>query len=180
DAATLSIAADHKTKTYGAADPALSYVASGFQFGDTAATVLTGGLARAPGENVGSYAISQGTLVANTNYTISFTGHDLVIDAATLAIAADHKTKTYGAADPALTYVATGFQFGDTAATVLTGALARAPGENVGNYAISQGTLVANTNYTISFTGHDLVIDAATLAIAADHKTKTYGNTFLF
>src|SRR5207244_989588 len=142
--ATLAIAADHKTKTYGASDPALTYVASGFQFGDTAATVLTGALTRAAGENVGNYAISQGTLIANTNYTISFTGHDLVIDAATLAIAADHKTKTYGAADPALTYVASGFQFGDTAATVLTGALTRAPGENVGNYAISQGTLAGS------------------------------------
>src|SRR5205823_8814983 len=140
--ATLAIAADHKTKTYGAADPALTYVATGFQFGDTAATVLTGLLSRAPGENVGSYAISQGTLVANANYTISFTGHDLVIEAATLAIAADHKTKTDGAADPALTYVATGFQFGDTAATVLTGSLPRAPGENVGSHAISQGTHV--------------------------------------
>ena len=178
--ATLSIAADHKTKTYGAADPGLTYLATGFQFGDTAATVLTGALTRAPGENVGSYAISQGTLVANANYTISFTGHDLVIDPATLSIAADHKTKTYGAADPALTYVASGFQFGDTAATVLTGALARAAGENVGSYAISQGTLVANTNYTISFTGHDLVIEAATLGITANNQTKTYGNTFTF
>src|SRR5207249_9324699 len=85
-----------------------------------------------------------------------------------------------GQSDPALTYVASGFQFGDTAATVLTGALTRAAGENVGSYAISQGTLAANANYTISFTGHDLVIDPAPLGITANNQTKTYGNTFTF
>src|SRR5439155_21526061 len=122
-----------------------------------------------------NYAFIQGQLVANSNYTIIFTGNGLVIDATTFPFAALFRSKTYGVADPALTYVASGFQFGDTAATVLTGALTRAAGENVGNYAIRQGTLQARTNYTISFTGHDLVIDAATLAIAADHKTKTYG-----
>ena len=43
----------------------------------------------------------------------------------------------------------------DTAASVLTGALARAQsgtlaGEQVGGYAITQGTLAADSNYTIA------------------------------
>ena len=41
--------------------------------------MLTGQLTRAPGEAVGAYAISQGTLAANANYTIAFTGNDLYI-----------------------------------------------------------------------------------------------------
>ena len=35
---------------------------------------LSGSLSRAAGETVASYAIGQGTLAANANYTISYTG----------------------------------------------------------------------------------------------------------
>ena len=105
--------------------------------------MLTGLLSRAAGEHVSSYAIGQGSLVADTDYTISFTGSSLAITPATLSVTANAQTKVYGAGDPALTYVATGFQFTDTEATVLGGALSRAAGEHVASYAIGQGTLAA-------------------------------------
>ena len=95
---------------------------------DTAATVLTGPWSSAVGNTgrrtVGDYAITQGTLAANSNYTITFTGSTLTITPATLTIAAKPETKVYGSADPTLAYTASGFQFSDTAATVLTGASA--------------------------------------------------------
>ncbi len=72
-------------------------------------------------------------------------------------------SKVYGAADPALTYTASGFQLTDTAASVLTGVLSRDAGEDVGNYAINQNTLASNANYTISYTGNDLEITSAIL-----------------
>src|SRR5262249_47369674 len=162
-------------KVYGAPDLTLSYTVSGLKFSDTAAAVLTGGLSRAAGENVGSYAISQGSLTANANYTMAFTGNTLVITAATLTVTANHQSKVYGAADPTLSYSASGFRFSDTAATVLTGGLARAAGANVGSYAITQGSLAANTNYTISFTSNTLTITPATLTITATHQSKVYG-----
>jgi len=174
-AATLSIVADPQSKVYGASDPALSYVASGFANDDTADSVLSGTLSRAAGENVGNYAILQGSLVANSNYTIDFTGANFAITPATLAVVADPQTKVYGASDPTLSYVATGFQFSDTADGVLTGALSRAAGENVGNYAILPGSLVANSNYTIDFTGANFAITQATLSVVADPQTKVYG-----
>src|SRR5208337_4113861 len=135
------------------------------------ASVLTGALSRAAGEDVASYAIGQGTLAANSDYTISFTGNSLTITPATLSVAADAQTKVYGQADPTLTYVATGFQFSDNEASVLTGALSRAAGEDVASYAIGQGTLAANSDYTISFTGNSLTITPATLSVAADAQT---------
>ena len=64
-----------------------------------------------------------------------------------LNVTADAKTKGYGDSDPEFTYTATELVEGD----VLEGTLSRAEGENVGNYAISQGTL-ANSNYSITFT----------------------------
>ena len=75
-----------------------------------------------------------------------------------LTVTADAKSKGYGDTDPELTYTATELVEGD----VLEGTLSRAEGENVGTYAISQGTL-ANSNYSINFTGADLTITPKSL-----------------
>jgi hypothetical protein len=177
--ATLTVAAQPQTKEYGSGDPTLTYVTGGLKFSDTAASVLSGTLARLPGEIVAGspYAIGQGTLVANSNYTIAFTPSSLTITPATLTITAHAKTKPYGDNDPALTYASSGYKFTDSAASVLTGALQRAGGETVtgGPYAIIQGTLAANSNYTIAFTGASLSITPAPLTVTADAKSKEYG-----
>src|SRR5262249_47795646 len=127
------------------------------------------------GENVGNYAIGQGTLSAGGNYTITYTGDNFAITPAALTVTADAKTKTYGAADPALTYSYAGLVNGDTSA-VFPGALSRAAGENVGTYAIGQNTLSAGANYTITYNGDDLAITKAHLTVTADDKSKTYGD----
>ncbi len=173
--AALTVIADGQNKVYGDDDPTLTFVTSGFQFGDQAADVLTGGLVRAAGENVGSYAIVQGSLTANANYTLSFTGANLAITPATLTFTADAQSKVYGAADPALSYSVSGLQFSDTEAAALSGLLARTAGENVGSYAVGQGSLVANANYSLSFTGANLAITPATLTVTADAQNKVYG-----
>ncbi|HVY18605.1 MAG TPA: MBG domain-containing protein, partial [Bauldia sp.] len=158
--ATLHVAADHKTKVYGDSDPALTYVATtaDFKNGDTSA-IITGALSRTGDENVGDKAITQGTLSAGANYIVAYTGNTLTITQATLHVAADHKTKVYGDSDPALTYVATSADFknGDTSA-VITGALSRTGDENVGDKAITQGTLSAGANYIVAYTGNTLTI----------------------
>ena len=174
--ASLIATANAQGKVYGVADPVLTYAASGFLLTDTAATVLTGALSRAAGENVGSYAIGQGTLAANPNYTINYIGSNLAITPATLMVAANAQSKVYGAADMALTYTASGFKFTDTTATILTGAFNRAGGENVGSYAIGQGTLATNPNYTINYTGSNLAITPATLMVTANAQSKVYGS----
>ena len=191
--ATLTISADSESKVYGTADPALGYTDSGFQFNDTAASVLTGHLARAQsgtlaGEQAGDDSITQGTLAANSNYTISFTGNTLTITPATLTVNANSQTKIYGTNDPALTDTTTGLvnttvdgvAIHDTTASAETGSLARAQsgtlaGEQAGDDSITQGTLAANSNYTISFTGNTLTITPATLTVKANSRTKVYG-----
>ena len=76
-------------------------MASGFQFSDTEASVLSGPAHPRRGRQVaGSYAITQGSRGANTDYTISFTGNTLDITTATLTVTADPQTKVYGQADP--------------------------------------------------------------------------------
>ena len=83
---------------------------------------------------------------------------DYTIKPKALTITADAKSKAKGEADPALTYKADGLVEGDA----ITGALARAEGEGVGEYAITQGTLSAGDNYTITFTGAKLTIKEKT------------------
>ncbi|WP_289035970.1 BspA family leucine-rich repeat surface protein, partial [uncultured Flavobacterium sp.] len=171
--ATLNIVADAKSKTYGTADPVLTYTVTGFENGDDQ-SVITGALTRIAGENIGTYAIEQGTLATTANYDIAYTGADFNITKATLNIVADAKSKAYGSADPALTYTVTGFANGDDH-TVITGALTRTAGENIGTYAINQGTLAVSGNYDIAYTGADFNITKATLNIVADAKSKAYG-----
>ena len=140
-------------------------------------SVLTGALTRAAGETVAGspYAITQGTLVANSNYAISFTGSALTITKAALSVTADAKTKIYGAAEPVFTVSYAGFVNGETPA-VLGGALGftRAPGTNVGSYLISPSGLTSG-NYTITFNTGLLSITQAALSVTADAKAKIYG-----
>ena len=167
--AALTIAADALLKVYGTADPSLTYTTGVFQFGDTAASVLSGALSRAVGEHVGSYAISQNTLASNANYTVAYTGNSLSITPAALNVAANSQSKLFGTSDPALTFSVTGLVnnpalgIADTASNVLSGALTRVPDESAlgGPYAITQGSLAANSNYTLSFTHNNLIIIGA-------------------
>ncbi|WP_033960387.1 MBG domain-containing protein [Pseudomonas aeruginosa] len=176
--ALLNVIADAKTKVYGDADPSLTYQVSGLKNGDTAGSILTGGLNRAAGENVGVYGINQGDLALNSgNYDLSYQGNNLTITKALLNVIADAKTKVYGDADPSLTYQVSGLKNGDSAGSILTGGLNRAAGENVGVYGINQGDLALNSgNYELSYQGNNLTITKALLNVIADGKTKVYGD----
>ncbi|EJV1383855.1 MBG domain-containing protein [Pseudomonas aeruginosa] len=175
--ALLNVIADAKTKVYGDADPSLTYQVSGLKNGDTAGSILTGGLNRAAGENVGVYGINQGDLALNSgNYDLSYQGNNLTITKALLNVIADGKTKVYGDADPSLTYQVSGLKNGDSAGSILTGGLNRDAGENVGVYGINQGGLVLTSgNYDLAYQGNDLTITKALLNVFADAKSKQVG-----
>src|SRR5207244_3018897 len=70
---------------------------------------------------VGTYPITAGGAVsANTNYTITYVTGTLTVTPAVLTITANNETRTYGAANPALTVSYSGFVNGDTAASLTT------------------------------------------------------------
>jgi len=95
---------------------------------------------------------------------ISVTGCPCVIK-----VTADAQTKVYGEADPdPLTYAC------DTQGVTFNGALDRADGEDVGEYAIGKGTLSA-VGYTIDFVEADLNITPKGITVTADPQTKVYG-----
>ncbi|MFY8092497.1 MAG: MBG domain-containing protein [Niveispirillum sp.] len=174
---SLSVVAANASKLYGDADPVFGFTASGLKGKDTLAGVLSGGLGRVAGEDVGTYAINQGSLtVSNPNYVLAFTPGTLTISPANLSVAALMVTRTYGDADPSLTYSVSGLKRGDNAGAVLTGALSRAGGEDAGTYAIGPGNLaLTNGNYTLSFTGAQLTINPALLSVTANAVSRLYG-----
>jgi hypothetical protein len=175
DPRTLTVSAAGGSKIYGQADPALAYSYSGLVAGDSD-SVFSGSLGRTAGQNVGTYAITQGTLSAGANYVITVTGGTLTINPATLTVTAQNRSGTYGSALPSLLYSYAGLTNGDNA-SVLTGSLSTtaSPSSNTGSYAINQGTLSAGANYAIAFTGARLTIDPALLTITADGITRTQG-----
>ena len=154
--AKLTVTATAATKTYGANDPTLTYTHSALVGADTDA-IFFGALDRVSGENVGNYAITLNTLSAGGNYSIVYTGARLTVNPASLSIFANPTSKVVGTADPALTYTYSGFVNNDTA-SVFSGTLGRVSGETLGNYAITQNTLTAGKNYTITYTGAMLSI----------------------
>lgn len=170
---TLEITAEAKSKIYGDSDPLLTYqVTSGaLQFSDA----FSGSLSRTSGEDLGAYPILQGTVSAGNNYILNFVGDHLTISSRPVEITADAKSKVYGDSDPVLTYQLTAgaLQFSD----VFTGSLTRMSGEDAGNYPITQGTVTAGSNYTVSYVSNNLTIGLRALEITANAQNKVYGDT---
>src|SRR5207237_8945361 len=169
-ALAVSITADAKTKVYSSVDPALTFVSSpavGTVLANGDVLAFSGALTRVAGENIGAYAINQGS-VDNSNYSITYTGANLTITQLSVSITADGKTKVYGSVDPALTFVSSpsvGTVLANGDVLAFSGALSRVAGENIGAYAINQGS-VNNTNYTISYTGANRTKDRRAVIVS--------------
>ncbi len=180
----ITLAAQSVAKAYGDADPTIAVsIAAGslgaVTVGDTLSDV-TGTISRAPGENVGTYAISLGAGVNAANYDITFQPGDLSISRRAITLAAQSVAKAYGDADPTLAVsIAAGSLGAVTVSDALsdvTGALSRAPGENVGTYAISLGAGVNAANYDITFQPANLSISRRAITVAALAASKTSGD----
>jgi filamentous hemagglutinin family protein len=175
-ARNLTVTANALSRIYGNANPALTYTigGDGLVNGDT----LSGALATTATatSNVGTYAITQGTLAASSNYSLSYTGANLAVTARSLTVIANALSRIYGNANPALTYTVggQGLVNGDT----LSGALATTATttSNVGTYAITQGTLAASSNYSLTYTGANLAVTARSLTVTANALSRIYGN----
>src|SRR5690606_30266836 len=169
-----------QVKVYGSADPVYQYTVSGFVAGDSSA-VISGLLGRMSGENVGSYLYHVGTLTSvNNNYMFTVLPEYFIITPAPIDVVVDPgQYKMYRTADPVLSYSATGLVNGDSLYAVFTGALQRSVGEEVGIYAINQGTLQANTNYElVSFTGADFeIVPAIITGLQLNDATYVYDGT---
>ncbi|WP_413208175.1 beta strand repeat-containing protein [Rhodospirillum sp. A1_3_36] len=151
DPRAITVTADNQSRTYGDANPTLTYkVTSGFLVsGDSLSGALT--TAATTTSAVGTYDITKGSLAASPNYTLSYTLGTLTINKRAITVTADNQSRTYGDANPTLTYkVTSGFLVsGDSLSGALTTAATATSPE--GTYDITQGSLAASLNYTLSY-----------------------------
>ena len=117
--AVLTVTANNQAKVYGAVNPALTVIYSGFVAGDNAASLTTQPTATTTAVTnspAGSYPITAAGGVSN-NYTFTYVAGTLTVTKAVLTVTANNQTKVYGAVNPALTVIYSGFVAGDNAAS---------------------------------------------------------------
>ena len=117
--------------------------------------------------NAGTYtaSIKLGEATASVEYTI---------DKAALTVTPKGgQRKKFGATDPTLTYAYSGEVSGETPA--FDGALSRDPGEDVGTYNITKGSLELKDSGTFKATNYNLVLDTA--VVTFEITKGTYGGS---
>jgi autotransporter-associated beta strand protein len=134
---------------------------------------------------------SGGAFVPNGSYTIAASFTDQYGNTGStepisvevvplLTVTATSLSKVYGAAVPALTYTVSGLQNGDTAASVLGGAVTTVATASspAGAYVITQGSLhLTTTRYTLDFIPGTLTVTPAALTVTVAPATTVYGAT---
>jgi hypothetical protein len=179
--ALLTGTAQNASRVYGAPDPTLSVVYTGFVNGQTDA-IVTGTLACSTTATATS-PVSPPTYPINCsgqtalNYTINYVAGALTIAKASLSVTANSTSRTYGASNPAFTGTLTGVISGDgISATYGTAATVLSP---VGTYAIAPVLVDPNGrlgNYSVSSTNGTLTVAPAPLAVMAISTSKIFGD----
>jgi hypothetical protein len=165
-----------QTKVFGDTDPTpFTYTFAPALVGSD---VMTGAIGRVAGENVGSYAYTLGTLSAGSNYSLSIAvaPQFSITSKAIMVTANAAQTKVFGDTDPTpFTYT---FAPALVGSDVMTGAIGRAAGENVGSFAYTLGTLSAGSNYSLSIAvAPQFSITARNIVITGDPgQSKVYGS----
>jgi filamentous hemagglutinin family protein len=143
--------------------PQLAYNISGQVNGDSAAQVFAGSLARASGQDVGSYAISSGTLADQLGYEFVLApGHTFRITPAPLVIAVNGASRGVGQNNPQFGVTYRGLVGGDTAQSAdLQGALSFFTSAGLtspaGCYAVT-ATGLSSRNYSITYVDGTLTV----------------------
>jgi hypothetical protein len=174
------------SKTYGDPDPSPLTTGSGSGF--ITADGVTATYARVSGQTVlgGPYHITATLTAAVTgalsNYVITNAGAAFTIDVRPATWTTNAASKTYGDPDPSP--LTTGSGSGFVTADGVTATYARVSGETVlgGPYHITATLSPAAvlSNYVITNNGASFTISARPLAITANNRSKTLGETVTF
>jgi hypothetical protein len=173
----ITVTANALSKTYGDADPVLSYGVTGtVALGDA----FSGTLARDAGQDVGSYAVTQGTLSLGTNYDLTFVGNSFSVSPqAVLTVTANDKAITYGQPDPSFDFAYSGFKLSDDASVIDTAPTCGVTGSHnaAGSYSIvcSAGS---DNDYSFSYVAGTLTVNKAPLTVSSlTAQDKVYDST---
>jgi hypothetical protein len=133
----------------------------------------TGAFSREPGDDVGSYKVLQGTIDFGPNYDVTYLEQYYVIHPFAIPVTPKACGKGYGEADPAIEYKLASARHADW----LHGELSREPGEELGSYPITLGTMsTVSANYTIDLRPGTFVIGPCELIVQLRSYTISYGD----
>ncbi|MEN7538760.1 MBG domain-containing protein [Aurantiacibacter flavus] len=185
---TVTYTAAAASRSYGDANGTFSgtYEASGAVNGEDITGLTTGTASWTSTADqttgVGNYAITGGGISSNSaNYTVKAAqaagnANALTITKRAITVTADDLSRSYGEANPALTYkVATGSLVnGDT----LSGALATdaTATSDVDTYVIDASALEAGGNYDLTVNNGTLTITKRAITVTADDLSRIYGD----
>ncbi|WP_339864214.1 MBG domain-containing protein [uncultured Algoriphagus sp.] len=159
-----------QSKVFGTSDPDFTYRVNGFENRDNN-SILTGTLARAAGENVGSFAINLGTLSAGANYAINYLGADFMITKAKISgIIFEDQTFTYDGTSKSLA-------ISGTLPTGTSVAYSNNGRTDVGTQEVM--ATISGSNYTTLVLTADLTVIPAAIGggITFEDQTFTYDGT---
>ncbi|HXI79844.1 MAG TPA: MBG domain-containing protein, partial [Verrucomicrobiae bacterium] len=175
----LTVSVNASTRTYGAANPALSAGYSGFVLGDTSSALggtLSFSTSATSASPVGTYPVSASGLTS-ANYSFTYTPANLSVTPAPLTVTANDASRGYGAVNPTFTAGYSGFVNGDDASDLLTPAVLATTAISsspVGTYPIAVSGATSG-NYDIAFVSGTLTIGKAVLIVTADDQARSYG-----
>ncbi|MDR0506115.1 MAG: T9SS type A sorting domain-containing protein, partial [Dysgonamonadaceae bacterium] len=177
--ASLTVTAQSKSRTYGEANPNLTYLIFGFKNNETQSVIdVSPNIATDATQtsNVGTYAITVSG-ASDNNYDFSYQNGRLIITKAPLTVTAENKSRTYGEANPNLTYSISGFKNSETQSVIdklPSVSTSSTQTSNVGTYAITVSG-ASDNNYDFSYQNGNLSITKASLTVTAQSKSRKYG-----
>ncbi len=180
--APLAITASSPTTTYGTV-PVITPGYAGFVNGDTAASLTTAPTCSTTdvvsSTVAGSPYVSTCSGAADPNYTITYSPGSVTVNRAPLTVSAFSGPMTYGGTVPTITPGYSGFENGDTAASLTTPATCSTTATGASTVAGSPYTTscsgATGPNYTITYVNGSVTVTKAPLSITASNGAMTYG-----
>jgi hypothetical protein len=159
----ITVIVTNTERNYGDENPTFQYTVTGGELAGEPELNCTATKTSVPGEY--DITIGMGTI---TNYNVSLVGGKLTVKKAPLTITAENKSKTYGEANPTLTYTCSGLKNDETEdvlTTVPTLSTTADATSNVGKYDINAEGAVA-ANYEISYAKGTLTVNPMTISLS--------------
>ncbi len=179
--AALTVTARDATKTYGNAISLTGFISNGLVNGDSISniTLTSGGVGATADAGTYNITASNATGAGLTNYTISYVDGSMVVNSAALTITAAGARKTYGTSANLTGFSSSGLLNGDSISSVNLSSAGADASAGTGSYAIvgSGANGAGLSNYSITYVAASLVVDPASLTIAASDAVKAYGSS---
>jgi len=172
--AMLTATATAQSKIYGTANPVLTYTYSGWQNSDNETVLDTKPIAATSVNTTTAVGVQSGAITlsggADNNYDFTYIPAEFTVTKAMLTAIAIAQTKVYGTANPALTFIYSGWKNGDvetvldTKPIVSTTVTTTTPvGVHTATINISGGS---DNNYDFTYVPADFTITKAMLVVS--------------